>query len=98
MAQTVDDVGPDAISVIDEKPATTETPVGTSRWVVVPSPRVPTRLAPQHFTVPSVNRAQVESTDAVMPAALLIPITATGDGRFVMLESPSWPLECIRTV
>ena len=38
---------------------TPETGVGVVRWVVVPSPSWPEKLAPQQWAVPSLTRAQV---------------------------------------
>src|SRR5262249_14981924 len=69
------------------------TGTGARRGVVtVLLPSWPTLLAPQHSTVPAWRSAQVWALPAATATALVMPCTATGDSRLVVVPSPSWPL------
>jgi hypothetical protein len=53
------------------------TAIGTRLFVVVPSPRFPEKLAPQHVSVPLLSRAQVNLFPALTSTAVLIPDAST---------------------
>ena len=59
---------------------------------MVPLPRLPVVLMPQHMTVPPFINAQVKSCPAVIPTTPLeSPLTGTGVSDFVVVPLPSWP-------
>lgn len=64
---------------------TTET--GVEEFVVVPSPRFPYELEPQHLAEPSARTAQ----SVVSDTASDIPTTLTGVRESVVDPSPSCP-------
>src|SRR5438876_780697 len=79
---------PVAIAVALERP---ETFVGTSRFVLVPSPSWPDPLAPQHFTTPVTSTAQVWEAPAAIAVTPPRSGTVVGTSRFVVVPSPSCP-------
>ena len=68
--------------------------MGVVRVVVVPSPRLPYALPPQHWTSPPVEIAHENVKPAETSAAADAPcrVTWTGEGLVVFVPSPSWPL------
>ena len=67
------------------------TSTGVRRFVVVPSPSLPTLLLPQHLAAP-VTTAQVWREPVVTSVAPLVnPETFTGVERSVVVPSPSAP-------
>ena len=64
---------------------------GERRFVVVPSPSLPSSLSPQAHKVPSLFRPREwRESEPVATAAKPLP-TCTGECRFVMVPSPIWP-------
>ena len=55
-----------------------DTSTGVVRSVVVPSPSWPWLFLPQHFTVPSVSRANECQRPRAMLVAVVMPDTSTG--------------------
>src|SRR2546422_10687979 len=62
--------------------------VGTSRFVVVPSPSSPDPLKPQQYAAPLVVTPQVWASPALTPANERPPATGVGTSRVVVVPSP----------
>ena len=68
-----------------------ETPIGVDLFVVVPSPSWPKLFRPQHETLQSEMRAQVENAPVVMRVALVSVDTKTGTSLSEFEPSPICP-------
>ena len=69
-----------------------DTAVGVFLWMVVPSPRCPYVLSPQHVRAPVASRAHVWYRPAVMAVTPLeSPVTGVGVSWLVVVPSPSCP-------
>lgn len=77
--------------MFDGSPATV---TGALRFTVVPSPSSPLPFLPQHFTVPPVSRAQVDSPSPLVMACTPepSPVTSTGTELLLFVLFPSSPL------
>ena len=69
------------------------TETGVSLWVVVPSPNCLEELFPQHWTLPTVVRAQVWKSPVAIALTPLKPLTFTGVERLEVELSPNCPEE-----
>ena len=69
------------------------TATGVEELVNVPLPNCPSKLPPQHLTVPAANSAHECATppEIVIATAPLRPLTATGIDESVVVPLPSWP-------
>ena len=69
------------------------TETGVDESVVVPSPSWPSKLCPQHLTVPSDKSVQVWPLPAAIEVEVVIPLIKTGVEESVFVPSPSWQLK-----
>lgn len=77
-------------------PSVSLTLTGVVEAVVVPSPRYPSVLEPQHFTPPDVNNAHVYPQPAATSDTPEVrPDTVTGVVRSVYVPSPNCPEELL---
>src|SRR5438552_11508030 len=72
-------------------PVANATAVGTSRFVVVPSPSSPDPLKPQQYAAPLVVTPQVCAAPALTPANERPPATGVGTSRGMVVRAPGRP-------
>ena len=88
-------VGATVVVVVVVAPTPLSSPVtavGVFLWAVVPSPRCPYVLSPQHVRAPVASSAHVCHRPAVMAVTSLeSPVTAVGVARLAVELSPSCP-------
>jgi hypothetical protein len=65
------------------------TGTGVDESAVVPLPNPPSRLKPQHLTVPFATSAHECAPPVAIATTLPSPFTATGIDEFVVVPSPS---------
>ena len=75
----------------DTMPVSPLTCTGTSRFVVVPSPRFPNSLSPHAHTVPFAFTASEWSRAPAIATTPVSPFTCTGTELDLVVPLPSWP-------
>lgn len=68
---------------------------GVELLVVVPSPRPPFELPPQHCKAPETIAHVCELPVAIAVTPDVRPVTCTGEELAVVVPSPSWPFELL---